>query len=178
VLLEDAADGGAAEAATRLLDALALPVQLEGRSVSVQASIGIATGSTGSESADELLRRADDAMRSAKAKGGSNCAVYSPQTPGVESDRLTLSELRSVDLGSEIVLHYQPLVDLRDGRLSGFEALLRWNHPVRGAIVPDQFIPIAEANGVIVPIGRWVLTGHAVNSVCGKPIIPLRHHCP
>jgi diguanylate cyclase (GGDEF)-like protein/PAS domain S-box-containing protein len=158
VLLEDAAEGGAVEAATRLLDALAPPVHLEGRSVSVQASVGIAIGPAGSMSADELLRKADAAMYSAKCKGGSRCEVFIPQMDAVDANRLTKNDLRSVQLGSEMILHYQPLVDLRDGRLSGFEALLRWNHPVRGPIAPDAFIPIAEASGVIIPIGRWVLT--------------------
>jgi diguanylate cyclase (GGDEF)-like protein/PAS domain S-box-containing protein len=158
VLLEDAAHDSAEEAARRLLDALAAPVDLAGRSVSVQGSIGIAISLTGAESGDELLRQSDAAMFSAKGKGGARFEVFSLQMYGAAAGRVALEgDLRSVGLGSEMTLHYQPLVDLRDGRLCGFEALLRWNHPVRGPIGPDQFIPIAESCGVIVPIGRWVL---------------------
>ena len=73
-------------------------------------------------------------------------------------ERMALEcDLRSVELGAEMTLHYQPLVDLRDGHLTGFEALLRWNHPERGPISPADFIPIAEQTGAIVPIGRWVI---------------------
>lgn len=158
VLLEDAQHDGAVEAGDRLLESLRPPVQLDGRSLTVQASIGIAVASASTETADELLRMADGAMYAAKSKGGARCEVSTPQMQVAGAERTALeSDLRTVGLGSEMTLHYQPLVDLRDGRLSGFEALMRWNHPERGSIGPDQFIPIAEASGVIVPIGRWVL---------------------
>jgi diguanylate cyclase (GGDEF)-like protein/PAS domain S-box-containing protein len=158
-LLEDASADVARRAAERLLHTLILPIQLEGQSVVVQASIGIAGGVVALASADELLRQADTAMYVAKSGGGSRYEVFSPQMHAAGVERRALErDLSHAELGAEMTLHYQPLADLRDGRICGFEALLRWNHPVRGPIQPDEFIPLADASGMIVPIGRWVLT--------------------
>jgi predicted signal transduction protein with EAL and GGDEF domain/ActR/RegA family two-component response regulator len=158
VLLEDASENAAVHAAERLLHTLTLPIQLEGQSIFIQASIGITVGIVALASAEELLRQADTAMYTAKSSGGSRYEVFSPQmhAAGIERRALEL-DLSNAELGVEMTLHYQPLADLRDGRICGFEALLRWNHPLRGPIQPEEFIPIADASGAILPIGRWVL---------------------
>jgi diguanylate cyclase (GGDEF)-like protein/PAS domain S-box-containing protein len=148
----------AALTAQRLLDALSLPFEIEGRKIVSQASIGIAVGGADGRSADELLRDADAAMYAAKRNGGGRYELFSTELHAEVLDRIALEcDLRTVELGAEMVLHYQPLVDLQDGNVTGFEALLRWNHRDRGPISPAEFIPLAERTGAIVRIGRWVL---------------------
>jgi len=143
--------------ANKILKALEAPFALEGLSVDVGASIGIALFPEHGEDADLLIQRADVAMYAAKA-AGSNYAVYAAKQDRYSPRSLTLiGELRHAIEYEELVLHYQPKVDLKTGRVIGVEALVRWQHPKHGPVPPDQFIPLAERTGLIKPLTQWVL---------------------
>jgi diguanylate cyclase (GGDEF)-like protein/PAS domain S-box-containing protein len=158
ILLEGGGETETNAAAARLLSIFEVPFAIEGRSVVTEASIGIAYSNGGSPRVDEMLRDADAAVLQAKRKGGGRYELFDAEHHAMVVERMELErDLRHVQLGEEMTLHYQPLVDLRDGNITGFEALLRWNHPQRGMISPADFIPIAEQSGAIVPIGRWVV---------------------
>ena len=158
ILTESAGEVEATAAAARVLRALAAPIVIEGRNVVAQASIGVALGKGESVRADQLLRDADAAMYAAKRKGGGRYEFFDAELHAAIVERMALEgDLRGVELGAEMTLSYQPLVDLRDGHLTGLEALLRWDHAERGPIAPADFIPIAEQTGAIVTIGRWVI---------------------
>jgi diguanylate cyclase (GGDEF)-like protein/PAS domain S-box-containing protein len=147
----------AVEVAQRALAALLSPVPLAGRQVQVEASIGIVLGPQGGGDPEELLRNADLAMYRAKADGG-GYRVYEEEMHVAALTRLDLeNDLRQALSRGELRLEYQPTVDLEAGRVTGVEALLRWDHPVRGSVSPADFVPIAEQLGVIVEIGAWVI---------------------
>jgi diguanylate cyclase (GGDEF)-like protein len=160
VLLEGSAlDAGPELVAERLLDVLREPYDLShklGRQLSISASIGIASGAR--ESADELLRDADLALYRAKAEGRNRYVLFQASMQTASHDRLTLEmDLAEALELRQLFLLYQPIFDLHSERVIGLEALIRWRHPTRGVLSPDQFIPIAEDSGLIVPIGRWAL---------------------
>jgi EAL domain-containing protein (putative c-di-GMP-specific phosphodiesterase class I) len=147
----------ASKTAERLLEALVVPFTIGPREVSVGASIGIAIGSVESET-DELIRNADVAMYSAKAKGKARYEVFRQQMRDAVVERMDLeTDLRKAMDRDELRVVYQPIVELDGGRLAGVEALVRWNHPRRGFLAPSQFIPLAEETGIIAHLGRHVL---------------------
>jgi diguanylate cyclase (GGDEF)-like protein len=147
----------ATAAATRLLDVLRPPFEVSGREVFVGASIGVAMAPQNS-GADEILRNADLAMYRAKAAGRDRYSLFEPvmHTEAVRKMELEGDLARAIER-AQLVLHYQPIFDLASGNVTGVEALLRWRHPKRGLIKPNDFIPIAEESRQIRDVGRWVL---------------------
>jgi diguanylate cyclase (GGDEF)-like protein/PAS domain S-box-containing protein len=159
VLLEDLEGLHVAQqVATRIIEELHTAFALEGHEVFVGASVGLAVAE-GDDDADELLRNADLAMYKAKAMGKGRCEVFEPDMHAAAIERMVIEgDLRHAVVRGELRLHYQPLVELATGRIVGVEALLRWQHPTRGLVMPGDFIGVAEESGLIVPVGRWVLT--------------------
>jgi diguanylate cyclase (GGDEF)-like protein/PAS domain S-box-containing protein len=147
----------ATASAERLAEELSRPIELDGRSIVVHVSIGIAIADGPEIAADDLLAHADAAMYEAKGQGRARHAVFDPSMRIRARSRLEMeTELRSAIDEEQFELHYQPIVELSTNRISGFEALVRWRHPIRGLIAPMEFIPLAEATGLIVPLGRLV----------------------
>jgi diguanylate cyclase (GGDEF)-like protein len=154
--LASARDAGAV--ARQLIMALSRRFEIEGKVVFVGASVGIAVFPEDGADPSDLLRKADTAMYRAKA-AGRNRLAYFKEHMGVEAQRRAAldGDLRHALKHGEFVLHFQPLVELRTGRVAGVEALLRWRHPTQGLLAPDVFVPFAEESGLIDPIGTWVL---------------------
>ena len=159
VLLEDVHDMEfCSQVARRLLHTLAEPFVINGTEVMTGASIGIAVGHAGATTPEDIMRNADLALYEAKNAGKNRFAVFAPTMHEAALARLSLtSDLRHAVERTELVVHYQPLVALEAGKVIGFEALLRWQHPRLGMLAPGRFISLAEETGLIVPIGRMVL---------------------
>jgi diguanylate cyclase (GGDEF)-like protein len=159
ILIDDAPDlRRACAMAERLVSELGKPYQIGESTVSIGASVGIASGRDAGDNAAEVVRNADVAMYMAKANGKSGFAIFDPGMHAAMRERHELGAQlqRAVEL-DQLRLAFQPIIALDSGRVAGLEALVRWQHPERGLVPPGQFIELAEENGAILPIGGWVL---------------------
>ncbi len=141
----------------RIQTALQQPFYIDGHELFISVSIGIALSATDYDNAENILRDADTAMFRAKDKGGARAEIFDNDMHiSVQKTMQLESDLRTALDNDQLMVYYQPIVSAKSGRITGAEALLRWNHPERGLISPDEFIPIAEDSGLIIEIGKWV----------------------
>ncbi|MCG6921659.1 MAG: GGDEF and EAL domain-containing protein [Acidobacteria bacterium] len=158
VLLPDSDADFARNVGERVLKGFERPIMVERLPIEVTASVGIAVAPDHGDESEVLLRRADAAVQAARALGGGTCAVYSPEFDPHDPEHVALlGELRRAVEADDLVLHYQPKVDLRHKTVVGVEALLRWPHAKRGMVPPGDFIPLAERTGLMRPLTRLVL---------------------
>lgn len=144
--------------ATRIVEALGAPFELGDHHVVIGASVGIAIAPDDGDSADQLLKNADMALYRSKEEGRGRFHFFEPEMDIKAQTRRVLElDLRNAVAAGEFEVFYQPIVNLAENRITGFEALLRWNHPTRGRVAPNDFIPLAEETGLIGPIGEWVI---------------------
>jgi diguanylate cyclase (GGDEF)-like protein len=173
VVLDETTPDDAAIMAQRVLDALRDPFMVGGREIFVRASIGIADNRADALDADELLCRADIAMYAAKGRGRDRFEIFEPEMQAeLAAHHELYGDLRHALQDGQLVLYYQPLINLESRAIESFEALLRWNHPTRGLVGPDDFIPIAEESGLIVDIGRFVLNEACRQAVEWRTTLP------
>jgi diguanylate cyclase (GGDEF)-like protein/PAS domain S-box-containing protein len=160
VLLDDISDASdAIRVALRLRQALQEPFQVDGYQLFMSATVGVAVSTTGYDRPEEVLRDAAIALHRAKAGGTTPCEIFDPAMRERAVSRLQIeTDLRNAIDGRALEMHYQPIISLRTGRITGLEALVRWRHPQKGFISPLEFIPIAEDTGMIHDIGRLTLT--------------------
>ncbi|RYE59406.1 MAG: phosphodiesterase, partial [Hyphomicrobiales bacterium] len=148
----------AISAAERVVSMLQEPYEVHNRSVHLSASVGVVMAHSGADEAEALLEQARLAMREAKRAGGARYAIFEPALMDQARERGDLElGLRFALARGELFTVYQPIVDLRDGSVSGMEALIRWRHPERGLVMPDEFITVAEATGLICELGDWII---------------------
>ena len=144
--------------ATEIIEVLGAPYLINGAELRVTASVGISIYTNKSNGPDELLAEADLALYRAKEEGRNQYRFHSEELDKEVNERVALAaDLRTALTNEELFLHYQPQIELANGKIIGMEALVRWRHPTRGVLMPRQFIPVAEGTGVIQELGRWVL---------------------
>ena len=164
VLLFDLKHEAVLSIVERIQERIAAPVVLDGHEVSVTASVGVATSETGYTEAEDVLRDADIAMYQAKDAERGTASVFDPAMHTRATERLQVqSELRTALIEEQFVVHYQPVVSLDGSALTQFEALVRWEHPERGILLPGDFLPVMAETGTIVTLGQWI-----VDSVCAQ----------
>ena len=175
ILLANAADKpNAAEVCRRVLTAASDVFELPGGQVTVSASIGVVFARTEDIGEIELQRRADIALYRAKGDGRGCARIFTDALDqAVRHSQVFEAELREALATVGLELHYQPLVSLVTGQVEGFEALIRWQHPTRGLVMPNDFIPMAEASGLIVPLGEWVLARACADAASWVPPLHL-----
>jgi diguanylate cyclase (GGDEF)-like protein len=156
--LESEDNESAIALALRIIDTISRPIELNGHQVTVGTSIGIARSPFDGRDPKDLIKKADLALYAAKADGRNDFRLYRPDMMrSAEAHKIIENELREAIGKGQFELYYQPIIDVRTQTLSGGEALVRWRHPQRGLIDPDEFVPVAEASGLIVPLGDWIL---------------------
>jgi diguanylate cyclase (GGDEF)-like protein len=158
IIQADASPTDATELAGRLVQLMSEPFDMRGNQIVVGASIGIAVAPADGKDSDQLLRNSDMALYRAKSEGRGSYHFFEAEMDAQMQARHALEvDLRKAIFESEFEVHYQPIVDVAKCKYVGFEALVRWNHPRHGMVMPDNFIPVAEDIGLIVPLGEWVL---------------------
>jgi diguanylate cyclase (GGDEF)-like protein len=162
--------GGVITLSNRILAAVTEPFELDGHKVVLETSIGIALAPQDGDDADELIKHADLALYRAKAEGRNRYCFFATDMETQARDRRELEDdMRRAIACGEFELHYQPIIDIVRRRCCGAEALVRWRHPQRGLIAPNQFIPLAEESGLIVPLGEWILRQACADAVKWPP---------
>jgi diguanylate cyclase (GGDEF)-like protein len=150
--------GGAIALARKIIGLIEQPFELGGNRVNVGTSIGIAFAPEHGSDAETLLQKADVALYAAKSGGRNDFQLFQSElTEAADRQKSMEGELREAISGHEFELHYQPVIDVRTGTVSGVEAFVRWHHPSKGMLAPDQFLPLAESSGLMRPLGEWIL---------------------